>query len=167
MENGCVDPDGEQGPLLLGYGQLHWITGINIGDNGTVYLTESIAGTQNSVVIFERTEAGTDNSSGDMAGNSHEGAIKVGEKPDAIAVHSGTNTIYVANVNSNTISIIDGSANKVVKTVSSGGIGPMGLAVNTVNNKVYVANFESDSVSVLDGKTGEVLANITNINYHP
>ena len=41
-------------------------------------------------------------------------AIKVGNDPGAIAINPITNTIYVSNVLSNSISVINGLTNKVV-----------------------------------------------------
>jgi YVTN family beta-propeller protein len=44
--------------------------------------------------------------------------IKVGSTPDAIAVNEATGTVYVTNYGSNTISVIDGNANKLVAGVT-------------------------------------------------
>jgi YVTN family beta-propeller protein len=45
----------------------------------------------------------------------------------------------VTNINSNTVSVIDGITNKVTANIAVGRI-PYGIAVNPINNKVYVTN---------------------------
>jgi YVTN family beta-propeller protein len=75
--------------------------------------------------------------------------ITVGTTPTAVAVNSSTNKIYVANRNSNNVTVIDGVTNSTI-TVRVG-IGPQGLAINTATNKIYVANANSSTVTVIDG----------------
>ncbi len=58
-----------------------------------------------------------------------------------------TNTIYVADQTSGTVSVIDGSTNSVVASPTVGS-NPDAVAVNTVTNMVYAANFDSNGVSV-------------------
>ena len=56
-----------------------------------------------------------------------------------MAVNPNTNRIYVANHDSNNVSVIDGASNTVVATVAVG-TGPYGVAVNPNTNRIYVAN---------------------------
>jgi YVTN family beta-propeller protein len=56
----------------------------------------------------------------------------------AVAVNRLTNKIYAANSGSNTVTIIDGSANST--STFSVGSAPEALSLNPVTNKVYVAN---------------------------
>ena len=56
----------------------------------------------------------------------------------AVAVNRLTNKIYAANSGSNTVTIIDGSANST--STLSVGYAPEALSLNPVTNKVYVAN---------------------------
>jgi YVTN family beta-propeller protein len=60
-----------------------------------------------------------------------------------------TNKIYVANLNSNNVVVIDGATNGT--TTVSVGSSPLAIAVNPVTNKIYVANSGSNSVTVIDG----------------
>lgn len=85
--------------------------------------------------------------------------IPVGSVPKFVAVNQVTNRIYVSNLNSNNVSVIDGSTNVVVATVVVG-TAPEVLDVNSTTNMVYVANLEGNSVSVIDGDTNTVLATI-------
>ncbi|MGD0766168.1 MAG: YncE family protein, partial [Dehalococcoidia bacterium] len=79
-----------------------------------------------------------------------------------VAVNPSTNRIYVANYNSNNVSVIDGAGNTVVATVAvvAGGNGPEGVAVNPNTNRIYVANFNSGNVSVIDGTSNTVVATV-------
>ncbi|MFV2067228.1 MAG: beta-propeller fold lactonase family protein [Pirellulales bacterium] len=45
---------------------------------------------------------------------------------------------------------------KIMRRVSSGGIGPRGIALQAVRGELLVANYFSDSVAVLDATTGEL-----------
>ncbi len=71
--------------------------------------------------------------------------------PVSVAVNPVTNKIYVANVNSNNVMVIDGATNTTM-TVAAG-TGPVFVAVNPVTNKIYVANVQSNNVTVIDGAT--------------
>ena len=77
--------------------------------------------------------------------------LTVGANPVAVAVNPATNKIYVANQNSNNVTIIDG-ATFSTRTVITGAA-PDALAVNSVTNKIYIANANGNSVTVLDGTT--------------
>jgi len=78
-------------------------------------------------------------------------SIGVGNNPQAIAVDTRTNKVYVANRGSNTVTVIDGATNDT--TTVPVGIDPWAIAVNTRTNKVYVANHGSGDVTVIDGAT--------------
>ena len=66
---------------------------------------------------------------------------------------------YVANTDSNTVSVIDGKTDRVEATIPVGSQ-PHGIIVSNTLGKVYVSNSGSNSVSVIDGKTNEVIASI-------
>jgi YVTN family beta-propeller protein len=85
--------------------------------------------------------------------------IPVGTVPKFVAVNQDTNFIYVSNLNSNNVSVIDGATNSVVATVPVG-TAPEVLDVNTTTDMVYVANLESNNVSVIDGSSNAVVATI-------
>ena len=85
--------------------------------------------------------------------------VNVGKGPTGVAVNPSTNTVYVADSNSNTTSIIDGKTNSVVKTVKVGYF-PSDVAVNPNTNMVYVVNRGDYSISVINGNTNTVVKNI-------
>ena len=84
--------------------------------------------------------------------------ISVGTAPVGVGVNSSTNRIYVANYNSNSVSVIDGSANTVVSTISVGS-GPQGVGLTFPY--IYVANWGSGTVSVIDRSTDAVVSSIS------
>jgi len=71
-----------------------------------------------------------------------------------------TNTIYVTNYASNTISVIDGTSNKVTANITVGK-SPVGIALNPITNKVYVTNIQPSTVSVIDGITHKITSTIS------
>jgi YVTN family beta-propeller protein len=77
--------------------------------------------------------------------------VSAGGFPLAVAVNPVTNKIYVANGDSNTMTVIDGASNST--TTVNAGTRPISVAVNPVTNKIYVANFNSANVTVIDGAT--------------
>jgi YVTN family beta-propeller protein len=58
--------------------------------------------------------------------------------PTAIALNPATNTIYVANHDSNNVTVIDGFTGSL--TTIAVGISPSGVAVDSQTNFIYVAN---------------------------
>jgi YVTN family beta-propeller protein len=95
-----------------------------------------------------------------LAGSS---AITVGTVPKFLAVNRTTNLIYVSNLISGTVSVIDGNTNAVMATVTVG-LNPEGIDVNPTTNTVYVANLLSNSISVIDGGTNTVAATIVGVS---
>ena len=74
--------------------------------------------------------------------------VTVGINPNGIGVNPATNRVYVANSNSDSVSVINGVNNTVVVTVTVGD-GPAGVGVNPTTNRVYVANSNNDNVMVI------------------
>ena len=74
-----------------------------------------------------------------------------GSGPFSIGINPVTNTIYVANIFNNTVTVINGATN-ATSTVPVGSL-PYAIAVDSVTNKIYVANEGGNSVTVIDGAT--------------
>ena len=66
---------------------------------------------------------------------------------------------YVANYNSDNVSVIDISTNTVIGTVAVGDL-PAGVAVTPDGAFAYVTNFVGNSVSVIDTATNTVIATV-------
>jgi YVTN family beta-propeller protein len=92
--------------------------------------------------------------------------IDVGNDPNAIAINYATNTVYVTNYGSDSISVINGSDNTKIGEDIPIGKDPQDIAINYATNTVYVANFVSNGVSVIDGATNKVVAGIM-LNVNP
>lgn len=80
-----------------------------------------------------------------------------------------TDTLYVINMNGQSMSVIDGVANKVTATVTSIGPNPDGVAVNPVTHKIYIADasggeFTSgtpvQNLTVVDGAANTVTSRL-------
>ncbi len=85
--------------------------------------------------------------------------LQTGQQPMAIAVNETTHRAFVANHNSSTVTVIDGTARAVIATIKTGA-GPEAIAVNPVTNRVYTANSGENSVSVIDGAANAVIATV-------
>jgi YVTN family beta-propeller protein len=85
--------------------------------------------------------------------------VPVGSSPQAVAVNTVTNKIYVTNYASGNVTIIDGSTNST--TTVPAGLRPVAMAVNEATNTIYVANHGSElqqggdpgSITIIDGAT--------------
>jgi len=72
----------------------------------------------------------------------------VGASPHGIAINLGAKRIYVANHDSDTLSILDSTTYAVIKTVYVGD-GPNGVAYNSKNGYIYVADRNANKVRVI------------------
>lgn len=73
---------------------------------------------------------------------------------------------YVANFDSNDVSVVDLSTNKVTATVDVG-TGPIGVAVANDGKSVYVSNNGDSTVSVINTSDNEVIATIDDAGDNP
>lgn len=69
--------------------------------------------------------------------------------PSALAVNPDTNMVYIANSFSGTISVLNGSNNKIISEGIKVGSSPQDIVVNSNTDKVYVANSLSNSITVI------------------
>src|SRR5258708_5300904 len=81
--------------------------------------------------------------------------IPVGSNPFGVGVNPVTNTIYVANFFSDSISVINGATNTVTATINVGS-NPNGVGVNPVTNTIYAVIQGDTTVSVINGATNTV-----------
>jgi YVTN family beta-propeller protein len=91
--------------------------------------------------------------------------VSVGTSPSGVAINEITDTIYVTNQGSGTVSVIDGATCNASDTSGCGLTpptvtvreGPMGVAVDPATDTVYVSNTGTSTpghtVSVIDGAT--------------
>lgn len=92
--------------------------------------------------------------------------IKVGKLPSSVVVAQGTDTVYVTNNGSNTVSVFNGATCNAMKTSGCGqkpatvpvGKQPIGLYADPANHTVYVPNSDngnggSKTVSMINSAT--------------
>jgi YVTN family beta-propeller protein len=72
-----------------------------------------------------------------------------------------TNTLYVANSRSDSISVINGKDNTKIGEDIAVGDGPVAIDIIYNTGTVYVAHLFSDTVSVIDAVANKVVAGIT------
>ncbi|MBI3920062.1 MAG: hypothetical protein HY318_01495 [Armatimonadetes bacterium] len=106
------------------------------------------------------TGDGIDSQSGKvlvMDGSSYSAlsSLPVGYSPQGIAVDTQSNKIYVANHDSDSLSVIRGADNELEAVISGDRLS--GTAYSAFSSKIYVANYFDDSVIVLDARTNEIL----------
>lgn len=85
--------------------------------------------------------------------------LRVSSDPYAITVNPETGTIYVSNLHSNTISVVDGSTDKLLASIYVGN-SPSTVVVNPSSEKLYVTNSGSNTVSVVDTLTNKKTTDI-------
>jgi YVTN family beta-propeller protein len=86
--------------------------------------------------------------------------ITVHNYPWKVAVNPVTNMVYIATVDSNEISVIDGSDNRAVRNITvAGKVYDVGINSNT--NTVYAANNAGNRISVINGTTKAIVKTIT------
>jgi DNA-binding beta-propeller fold protein YncE len=137
-----------------------------LGPQGTVLdpLTHTLYvadGAENTVSVIDAAACNAKVTSG--CARKQPATVLVGTFPTAIDVDVATDTIYVANSNDNTVSVINGSTCNAENTsvciaadTVNVGVNPVDLRVNQTTNTVYVANLgygTGTTVSVIDGKT--------------
>ena len=86
--------------------------------------------------------------------------ITVGDSPRDIGVNDITNKIYLANEESNSVSVIDSNSGNAAKDIRVG-TEPLSIAVDRLNHKIYVANSASNTVSVIDGDNDSKIKDIS------
>jgi DNA-binding beta-propeller fold protein YncE len=87
--------------------------------------------------------------------------VTVGANPTAIGLNPVTNTIYVANTNDDTVSVIDGSTCNGGDSSGCGearatiavGSDPVSVGVDPNTDTIFVGNSNDGTVSVIDGST--------------
>src|SRR5207249_3903143 len=85
--------------------------------------------------------------------------VPVGAGPVAVATNPFTDTVYVGNINDNTVSVIKGRTNTVTTTIPVGNR-PGSVAVNPLTNTIYVTNDDFNTVTLINGVTNTVTTTI-------
>jgi YVTN family beta-propeller protein len=94
--------------------------------------------------------------------------IPVGEEPWCVAITppEQEGKVYVTNMVSGTVSVINARERKVVETIKVG-TEPFGCALTPDGNRLYVANQSSETISVIDTKRDHVIETIKDVGTKP
>lgn len=83
--------------------------------------------------------------------------IPVGFYPRGIAVNAAGSRVYVVNVDSRTVSVIDGISNAIIGSPIPVGAHPNGIVVSPDNSTVYVANTVDNTILVINAQNNTVI----------
>ena len=98
--------------------------------------------------------------------------IDTGVRPVDLAFNPVNGQLYVANLFSDDVTVIDTDTENVSTTLAVG-TDPLGVGINPVNGEIYVANSSNDTVSVFDAANNLVttIAGVgttpVSVTYHP
>ena len=92
--------------------------------------------------------------------------IAVGKEPWCVAITPDNTKVYVTNMASGTVSVINTATQQVIKTIQVG-TEPFGCAISPEGDKLYVANQSSESVSVIATKSDKVMKTIMDVGRKP
>jgi YVTN family beta-propeller protein len=93
-------------------------------------------------------------------------SVQVGTDPFAIAIDPTTHKVYVANRDSNTVSVINETTDKVIgKPITVGT--PTAIAIDPTTHKVYVTNFVSNTTLVINETTDKVIGKPIHVGIGP
>ncbi len=81
------------------------------------------------------------------------------QQAQAAAVNPSTNMIYVSGGSGDFVTVIDGSTNNIVASIS--GADGSAFAVNPLTNKIYAVGYYCNCVYVIDGASNTVEATVT------
>ncbi len=85
--------------------------------------------------------------------------IKVGTNPSGEAFDSANGEIFIADSESDSVSVISGSSNSVITTIKVG-TDPSTVVFDASNGKLYVLNFDVGTVSIVMGSTNKVIKTV-------
>ncbi|MBA3832589.1 MAG: YncE family protein [Chthoniobacterales bacterium] len=147
-----IDGDRCNGMEVSGCGQTPATTAV-----GTSPQEVAVDDTTNTIYVVNQDDAtvsvidGTHCNGMDTSGcNQSWPRVAVGASPQALAVNPDNHTVYVANTDDNTVSVINGNA--VVATIPVG-VGPRSIGIVLDKNTLFVGNRSDMTVSVIDGST--------------
>lgn len=92
--------------------------------------------------------------------------IGMGSDPYYISINPITTKIYITNLRSGTVSVVNSSTDKVISNVIVGRL-PGSLGINKITNTIYVANSGSNTVSLIDGTTDRVIGTPIPVGKNP
>jgi len=127
----------------------------------TLYVTNQGSDTLSIIKFIETGDSNfPNNGEGSLLNN-----INVGRSPCGIAIRPDGTCVYVANGDSNTVSVINTSTGNLTATIDVGKM-PQGIALTPDGKSVYVSNFIGGTVSIIDTTTN-VVADTVQVGRNP
>ncbi|MFB3829911.1 MAG: alkaline phosphatase family protein [Bryobacteraceae bacterium] len=139
--------------------------GGRVAKAGDLTARTGLSPTADQVVVDARGIASTGTVTRiDVAAGKATHTVAVGLHPTAIVWDEPRHRVYVANTNSDSISVIDSREQRVVRTIAiepfevkTPGIAPTALAVSPDGSRLYAACGGLNAVAVVDAAAGAVL----------
>jgi YVTN family beta-propeller protein len=78
---------------------------------------------------------------------------------NVLAIDQMTNRIFVTNPYRNTVTVVDGNSNRVIRSVKVGKM-PSSIAVDPYRHILYTASSDANSISIINAVTYQVLGTI-------
>lgn len=91
--------------------------------------------------------------------------ISVGSYPNAVAITSTGQKMYVTNLGGNTVSVINPATNAVISTIPVGNQ-PISVSFSTDDSEAFVSNLASNTISVINVGADAVI-NTINVGAEP
>jgi YVTN family beta-propeller protein len=151
--------------------------GIAVGKDGRIFVSnwgghmsggsQASAATYNSRALIDKNGAANDGTVSvvDLA-QANIRTIPVGKLPCGLALSKDGQRLYVANANSDTVSVVDTEANQVVQTLGTRpaalpfGSAPQALALSGDGRKLYITNAGNNAIAEVELASGEVIGMI-------
>jgi YVTN family beta-propeller protein len=93
--------------------------------------------------------------------------ISVGTTPRGIVFDSANGNLYVSNLSSGTVSVINGTTNTIIGSQIHVGATPFGIAFDSANGNLYVTKQGSNTVSVINGTTNTIIGSPISVGNNP
>lgn len=116
-----------------------------------VYVASSDFGTIN---IFSLRTSPTGNISASSS------ILKVGSHPQALGVNSRLGRLYIGDIASNTVTVIDEDSNHILATIPVAAVPVQPIRVDEASGHVYVVCSTGQELDVINGHTNKIIARV-------
>ena len=88
------------------------------------------------------------------------GNISVGDTPQTATYDPANGDLYVANFDSDNVTVISGATNQIVATINVTSA-PLGATYDPANHDIYVSGNGANNVTVISGSNNSIITNIS------
>ena len=86
--------------------------------------------------------------------------LKVGSHPQALGVNSRLGRLYIGDISSNTVTVIDENSNHILATIPVAAVPVQPIRVDEASGHVYVVCSTGQELDVIDGHANKVIARV-------